>query len=271
MVDDDAMTRGIIPVWLPRDSALVAVARVVAIAVLFVLSAALPVTAQTSDICDRTQQVRDAIVAAIAGVSDCADVTTTQLANVSALSLGRVGITSLQSGDFAGVTVLTTLYLNKGLSSFPDGTFSGVTKLRVAADSVERTSGTMVAVTVDVDLSIQPDPPGGHRGYKFARASSGLPKEILSTTATAAAEFSSPATFSAAENHTAAGTVVATASDAGDDITGYAITGGADQAFFSIGATSRALTFDAAPNYEDAQDKGTNNTYVVAVAPSIRS
>ena len=83
--------------------------------------------------------------------------------------------------------------------------------------------------------------------------------------ANAAPTFSSPATFSAAENQTAAGTVVATDSDADDDITGYAITGGADQALFSIGATSGALTFDAAPNYEDAKDQGSNNTYVVEV------
>ena len=59
--------------------------------------------------------------------------------------------------------------------------------------------------------------------------------------------------------------MLATDSDADDEITGYAITGGADQTFFSIGATSGALTFDAAPNYEDAKDQGTDNTYVVDV------
>ncbi len=85
------------------------------------------------------------------------------------------------------------------------------------------------------------------------------------TEANAAPAFTSDAAFDAAENQTAAGEVVAADSDAGDDITGYAITGGADRAFFSIGATSGALTFDAAPNYEDAKDQGTNNTYVVEV------
>ena len=85
------------------------------------------------------------------------------------------------------------------------------------------------------------------------------------TDANAAPTFSSSATFSAAENQTTAGTVLATDGDTGDDITGYAITGGADQSFFSIGVTSGALTFDAAPNFEDAQDQGTNNTYVVEV------
>ena len=67
---------------------------------------------------------------------------------------------------------------------------------------------------------------------------------------------SSSATFDAAENQTAAGTVLATDGDTGDDITGYEITGGADQSFFSIGATSGALTFDDAPNFEDAAGPG---------------
>ena len=85
------------------------------------------------------------------------------------------------------------------------------------------------------------------------------------TTENVAPSFSSSATISVAENQTTVVTVLATDSDADDSVTGYAITGGADQTFFSIGATSGALTFDAAPNYEDADDSGTNNTYVVEV------
>ena len=81
----------------------------------------------------------------------------------------------------------------------------------------------------------------------------------------AAPSISSSATFNAAENQTTVGTVLAMDSDSEDATTGYAITGGADQDFFSIGATSGALTFDAAPNYEDAKDQGSNNTYVVDV------
>ena len=149
----------------------------------------------------------------------------------------------------------------------------GATVLSVAAGSVEgtavtvtRTAGTTAAVTADIDLTTQPTLPDDHYGYIFARAASGLPNEVfLSTDANAAPAFSSPATFSAAENQTEAGTVLATDTDMVDNITGYAITGGADQGFFSIGATSGALTFKTAPNYEDAQDEGTNNTYVVTV------
>ena len=86
-----------------------------------------------------------------------------------------------------------------------------------------------------------------------------------STDANAAPSFSSSATFDAAENQTTAGTVLATDSDTGDDVTGYEITGGADQTFFSIGATDGALTFDAAPNYEAPSDTDTNGSYVVTV------
>ena len=85
------------------------------------------------------------------------------------------------------------------------------------------------------------------------------------TTDNVAPAFTSSATFDAAENQTAAGTVLATDDDTDDSVTGYEITGGADQTIFSIGATSGVLTFDAAPNYEDAEDQGTNNTYVVDV------
>ena len=89
--------------------------------------------------------------------------------------------------------------------------------------------------------------------------------EVTVLRANAAPSFTSSATISVAENQTSAGTVQATDSDVGDDITGYAITGGADQSFFSIVATSGALTFKTAPNYEDAQDQGAGNSYVVVV------
>ena len=85
------------------------------------------------------------------------------------------------------------------------------------------------------------------------------------TDANAAPAFSSAATFDAAENQTAAGTVVAADSNAEDSVTGYAITGGADQALFEIGATDGELTFKTAPNFEDPQDQDTNNAYVVEV------
>ena len=51
---------------------------------------------------------------------------------------------------------------------------TGVTKLAVAKGSVNgtavtvtRTSGTMAAVTVDIDLTTQPTLPMDHTGYEF--------------------------------------------------------------------------------------------------------
>ena len=81
----------------------------------------------------------------------------------------------------------------------------------------------------------------------------------------AAPSFSSPAARHVDENTTAVVTVTATDSDAEDSVTGYEITGGADQGLFSIGATSGVLTFDAAPNYEDPKDSDNDNDYVVVV------
>ena len=79
------------------------------------------------------------------------------------------------------------------------------------------------------------------------------------------ASFATPAAISVAENVSAVVTVEAVDNDTGDDITGYAITGGADQALFEIVASTGVLTFKAAPNFEDPKDSGTDNTYEVTV------
>ena len=80
----------------------------------------------------------------------------------------------------------------------------------------------------------------------------------------AAPVFTSDADFSADEDQTAVGTVMATDADAGDTVT-YAVTGGADQARFQIGPDSGVLTFATAPDHEDPGDADTNNVYQVTV------
>ena len=86
----------------------------------------------TPGICDRTEQVRNAIVAAT-GAAECAAVTVADLAGLSGsdrLSLISTGITSLKSGDFAGLGALTHLSLTgNALSSLPENVFSGLRKL----------------------------------------------------------------------------------------------------------------------------------------------
>ena len=153
-----------------------------------------------------------------------------------------------------------------------NGTLTGsVMELSVAAGEVysepvtmTRTAGTTAAATVDVDLTTQPTLPTLHMGYTFVKATVNLPATILPDATNAAPAFTSSTTFNPAENQTAVGMVEADDSDTTDEITGYALNGGADQALFSIN-NSGVLTFQAVPNYEDPQDANTDNAYVVVV------
>jgi hypothetical protein len=72
------------------------------------------------------------------------------------------------------------------------------------------------------------------------------------------------ASVNAAENQTAVTTVTASDQDSADTLT-YTISGGADQALFSINSATGALVFASAPNYELPTDSGGNNIYDVQV------
>ena len=94
---------------------------------------ALPAQAQTTGICDRTAKIQEVILAAIAGISVCADVTAAHLAAITSFGVNgfgtsKQGISSLQAGDFAGLTGLTILNLSlNGLAALPEGIFSDLT------------------------------------------------------------------------------------------------------------------------------------------------
>src|SRR5262245_20051236 len=67
-----------------------------------------------------------------------------------------------------------------------------------------------------------------------------------------------------AENTTAVTTVSAIDGDSGATV-GYAVVGGADMAKFAVDPVSGALSFVAAPNFENPTDADHNNSYVVQV------
>ena len=93
--------------------------------------------AQTVDICDRTPQVRDAIILEVLDADDCAAVDSESLASVETLNMasgergGRVWyLTALRAADFDGLTGLTTLRLNYNrLTTLPAGVFDELTSL----------------------------------------------------------------------------------------------------------------------------------------------
>ena len=115
-----------------------------------------PAHAQTG-ICGRTEVVRDALVALIPGVSDCALVTDTHLAAITG-ELGLIGevetpgITALAAGDFDGLTSLTQLLLGaNALTTLPRGVFDDLTALTTL--SLESNSLTELPDEVFDDLT----------------------------------------------------------------------------------------------------------------------
>ena len=87
-------------------------------------------------VCDRTPEVRDAIMKKIAQIDssiECGDddLTALALSEFTSLFLSEKGITSLKTGDFSGFSSLQYLYLRKNqITSLPEGVFSSLSSLQ---------------------------------------------------------------------------------------------------------------------------------------------
>ena len=99
-------------------------------------------------ICARTEAVRDALLARIAGITDCALVTDAHLAAITGtLSLNAKSITALADGDFDGLTALTTLDLSSNsLTALPADVFDELTALT----TLNLGSNSLTALPADV-------------------------------------------------------------------------------------------------------------------------
>ena len=86
-----------------------------------------------TDLCSRTAVVKNLIIFKVSGKTNCADITTAELAGVTELSFvggsSLIG-SNLKSGDFAGLTGLTSLSLsNNEMTTLPADIFSGLSAL----------------------------------------------------------------------------------------------------------------------------------------------
>ena len=174
---------------------------------------------------------------------------------------------------------------------------NGETSWTQAAYTGTDTRTTLTGLTVGTSYEVQVR-------AKNAEGDGLWSNSIGAATATdAPPTFTSPATFSVAENTTAVGSIIATdanrgynvitpsttpdSADRGDSVISYTITGGADRAKFTVtldsgpqpggpvldSVTLGRLTFNAAPNYEapgdlvstDPANAAGNNEYVIVV------
>ncbi len=87
----------------------------------------------STGICARTSQVREAILALIDDDTDCADVTNTHLRGITGtLDLSSENITALHAGDFAGLSSVTLLDLyDNALTTLPSGLLTGLSSLEI--------------------------------------------------------------------------------------------------------------------------------------------
>ena len=79
--------------------------------------------------CDRTLEVRDAIVAAVTDATDCSQVTEAHLAGITE-TFTVADLTSLNVGDFAGLTGIPVLILRGAVETLPVGLFDELGSLR---------------------------------------------------------------------------------------------------------------------------------------------
>ena len=135
---------------------------------------------------------------------------------------------------------------------------SDVFVLNLSATGLGTTAGTATMFLEGADVGLDGNP-GEESPYALAMFN---PVPLASTDPV----ITSGASVNVAENTTTVTTV--TANDADGDSLTFAITGGADQSFFSIDPDSGVLTFDTAPDFETPTDFDANNNYEVEVTAS---
>ena len=135
-------------------------------------------------ICDRTQEVQDAILDKLTDVSDCAQVTDSHLAGITRLTVRFTSSQAIESNDLAGLSALTDLELiSDQISALPEDVFGGlgslekllinISQLQSLPEDVFEGLGSLRGLTV------------GERGFRvtgeevFAHQLNALPKDVF--------------------------------------------------------------------------------------------
>ena len=119
------------------------------------------VTASTGvNVCGRTAEVRDLIVSQSTATDECTSITDLATITDFGIFLTNRGITALQSGDFAGLSGLTSLQINDNrLTTLPPDIFDGLTALTTLRLNVNRLETLPVGIFSDLSaldrLSLQ--------------------------------------------------------------------------------------------------------------------
>lgn len=155
----------------------------------------------------------------------------------------------------AGQTITYGLTGGADQSKFAIDANSGVLVLKIAPD---HETPTDIGAENTYEVQVTADDGNG-----------GQDSQTITVTITDVAESLDPTitssnTFSMAENQTAVSTVTATGANVGQAIV-FSISGGADQAKFSIDSSSGALSFKVAPDVEVPGDSDGNNVYLLTV------
>ncbi len=162
-----------------------------------------------------------------------------------------IGVLSAVDADSDALTYTLT---NNAGGKFALVTEGGVTKV-VVNGALDYETAASHSVTVKVS-----DGNGGETSKSFTIGVTNVNEAPMITSNGGG----SSAAVSVAENKTAVTTVKAADPDAGSTLT-YSISGGADASKFQIDASTGALSFKSAPDYETPADTGKNNVYDVIV------
>jgi VCBS repeat-containing protein len=182
----------------------------------------------------------------------------TDTVNENAAMGTLVGITA--SGGDADATTNGVTY---SLSSNPGGLFAidADTGIVTTAAAIDREAlGSSASITVRATSA-----DGSTADQAFSIAINGENEFAPAITSNGGA---ATASVSVAENSAAVTTVTATDADLPAPAFTYSIAGGADAALFTINASTGALAFASAPDFEAPADAGANNVYDVTVQVS---